>query len=142
MVVGFVVEDGEGAVELLGEDEADHLVREGHGGKGELLVGSGIDLGGEAVGTTNEEDEAACDGVLLALHPLGELGAAKGLAVLIEEDEVVGGLELLEDELAFGLLLLVGGEALGIAELRDDVDVEGCVVLEAGSIIVDEGGDV
>ena len=67
VVVGFVVENGEGTVELLGEDEADHLVGEGHGGKGELVVGAGIDLGGESVGASDEEDEAAGGGVVLAL---------------------------------------------------------------------------
>ena len=138
VVVGFVVENGEGTVELLGEDEADHLVREGHWGKGELLVGSGIDLGREAVGASDEEDKATCEGVLLALYPLGKLDAAEGLAVLVEEDKVVSRLELLEDELAFGLFLQVGGEGLGVSELGNDGYVEGGVVLEAGGIVVDE----
>ena len=43
VVVGFVVEDGEGSVELLHEEEAYHLVVEGHLRQGYLVVGGGID---------------------------------------------------------------------------------------------------
>ena len=39
VVVGFAFEDGEGAVELFGEEEAYHLVGEGHLGDGLLLLG-------------------------------------------------------------------------------------------------------
>ena len=38
-----MVEDGEGAVELLHEEEAHHLVVEGHLRQGYLVVGGGID---------------------------------------------------------------------------------------------------
>ena len=138
VVVGFVVENGEGTVELLCEDEADHLVGEGHRGKGELLVGSCIDLGREAVGAPDEEDKATCEGVLLALYPLGKLDAAEGLAVLVEENKVVSRLELLEDELAFGLLLLVGGEGLGVFQFGYGDDVKSHIVLETSGIVVDE----
>ena len=30
VVIGFVVQDGHGTVDLLGEEQAYHLVREGH----------------------------------------------------------------------------------------------------------------
>ena len=46
MVIGFALDDGAGAVDLFGEDQADHLVGEGHLGEGQLLVGPCID-GGE-----------------------------------------------------------------------------------------------
>jgi len=40
------------------------------------------------------------------------------------------------------LLLLVGGEGLGVAELGDGDGFEGGVVLEAGGVVVDEGGEM
>ena len=42
VVVRLAVEDGHGAVELLGEDEAYHLVRECHLRERDFLIGSGI----------------------------------------------------------------------------------------------------
>ena len=55
-MVGQVVEDGECAVELLGKDDAYHLVREGHAREGYLAVGCGVHGIGEAVRATDDED--------------------------------------------------------------------------------------
>lgn len=44
VVVGFALDDGTGAVELFGEDETHHLVRERQSRKGELFIGTGIDF--------------------------------------------------------------------------------------------------
>ena len=68
MVIGFPLDDGAGTVELFGEDEAHHLVREGHGRERELFVGTLIDGGREPIGAADDEDQSA-GGVLLALHP-------------------------------------------------------------------------
>ena len=75
MMIGLAFDDGAGAVDLFGEDQADHLVGEGHLGEGQLFVGSGIDGWGEAVGAADDEDEAA-GGVTLLFQPAGKLDAA------------------------------------------------------------------
>mgnify|MGYP003539271652 CR=1 FL=1 len=45
MVVAFAANDGAGAVELLGEDQAYHLVRERHARERNLLVGTAVHVG-------------------------------------------------------------------------------------------------
>ena len=65
MMVGFTTDDGAGTVDLFGEGEADHLVREGHLRQGQLFVGTCIDGRGETVGTTDDENQPA--GCLLFL---------------------------------------------------------------------------
>ena len=40
MVVGFTAEDGHGAVELLDEQQADHLVAESHLAEADLGIGT------------------------------------------------------------------------------------------------------
>ena len=43
-MIGLSIKDGIGSIELLDEDETNHLMGEGHWGKGDFLVGSGIDF--------------------------------------------------------------------------------------------------
>ena len=43
MVVRFAAEDGEGAVKLLGKEEAYHLVGEGHLRQGKHFIGAVVD---------------------------------------------------------------------------------------------------
>lgn len=62
-----MVDDSESTVVLLNKEKPNHLVGEGHGGKGELVVGAGVDIGGKAIGTAYDIDDA---------------GGAEGLALL------------------------------------------------------------
>lgn len=137
-MIGLSIEDGIGSIELLNEDETNHLVGEGHWGKGDFLVGSGIDFGREAVRSSNDEDESLGNGVLLLLNPVGKVDTAKGLAMLIQQDKVVGGLELAQDKLSFTTLLLFGCEGLGVFQFRNGDDVKSHIVLETSGIVVDE----
>ena len=59
VVVGFAFEDGEGAVELFGEEEAYHLVGEGHLGDGKTAVGGFVGFGGESERPADHEHEVA-----------------------------------------------------------------------------------
>ena len=138
VMIRLSIEDGIGSIELLNEDETNHLVGEGHWGKGDFLVGSGIDFGREAVRSSNDEDESLGNGVLLLLNPVGKVDTAKGLAMLIQQDKVVGGLELAQDKLSFTSLLLVGCEGLGVFQFGNGDDVKSHIVLETSSIVVDE----
>ena len=100
MVVRLAFDDGAGAVDLLGEDEAYHLVREGHLGEGELFVGTGVDGRGEAVWASDDEDESA-GGVALLLQPAGELDTAKLAAMFVKQHDGIRRLNLFQDEAAF-----------------------------------------
>ena len=136
VVVGLAFDNGAGAVDLFGEDEADHLVGEGEAGEGELLVGAGIDGRGEAVGASDDEDEAA-GGVALLFEPAGQFDAAEFVPMFVEQYNGVGGLQLLEDEFALGSLLLLFREILGVLELGDGDEFEGHIVADALNVVVD-----
>ncbi len=138
VMIGLSIEDGIGSIELLNEDETNHLVGEGHWGKGDFLVGSGIDFGRKAIRSSNDEDESLGNGVLLLLNPVGKVDTAKGLAMLIQQDKVVGGLELAQDKFSFTSLLLFGCEGLGVFQFGNGDDVKSHIVLETSGIVVDE----
>ena len=63
MVVGFTAEDGHGAVELLNEQQPDHLVAESHLAEADLGIGTLIDRLAEAVRSADNERQAPCGGV-------------------------------------------------------------------------------
>ena len=136
MMILLTFEDGAGSVELFGEDEAHHLVGEGHQGEGHHLLGAVVDGFGEAVGAADDEDEASA-ALLLLTQPCGEVEAPALDAVLVEEDNGVAGLYQGENELALFVLLLVLGEVAGVAELGDDMDVEGHIVVDTVAVVVD-----
>ena len=141
MVVGFTFYNSACAIERLGEDEAHHLVGEGHLGEGYLLVGTAVYGIGESVGAADDEDESASRG-LLALQPLGILYASELLSVLIQQHHGVGGLNQLEYQFSLALLLLLFAEALGVLELRYRGDMEGHVVGDALGIVLDARHEV
>ena len=136
MVIRFALDDGASTIERLGEDEAHHLVGEGHLGEGNLLVGSAIDGIGETVWATNDKDKSASR-CLLALQPLGVFDASELLSMLIQQDDCVGRLDEFENEFSLALLLLLFAEALGVLELRDGGDGERNVVGDALGIVLD-----
>lgn len=132
VVIWLSPHDGHGPIELLDKDESYHLVGEGHLGERQLLAGLSVNVGRKAVGSSDDENEALADGLHLLLHVPGEFDAAQFPAVLVEKDHMVAWLELLEDELAFLLLLLFGRQILGVLQLWDGCDVEADIVLETG----------
>ena len=142
MVVGEVTQDGEGAVVLFDEDEAHHLVGEGHAGEGEAGVGGVIDGGREAVGSADDEDEAAGQRGHLLLQPLGKVGRGVLLAAFVEEDDVVAGLQLAQQLLPFALALLLVGEAGSGADVGDDAQFKGGEAGGACQIVIDGAGEV
>ena len=55
MMIRQVVEYRQGAVELLGEDDTHHLVREGHAREGYLTLCGGLHRIGKTIGASNDE---------------------------------------------------------------------------------------
>lgn len=84
VVVGEIVEDGKGAIELFGKDDAHHLMGEGHLGKGYFALGKGVYLGGESIRSSDNKDKAAAHGVHALLEPLGEAYGGGLFAAFIE----------------------------------------------------------
>ena len=123
VVIGFSLDDGTGAIELLGEDKTHHLVGEGHTGETDALGGTLIDGWGEAVGSADAEDKTA-DGMLLPGKPVGKRHGTELHATLVEKDEMVIGVQLPQYLLSLLLLLLLGSERLGVLQLGDYSDGE------------------
>jgi hypothetical protein len=112
-VVGVAGEDGEGAVELLGEDDAGQLVGQGDESEREEEVGPGAGGGGPAVGWTDGEDEALGAVVAEAAEASGEVLGGELLAAAVEENGVgVGAAGLLLEPFEEGGF---GVEGLGVA---------------------------
>ena len=136
VMIWLTLDDGAGTVELFGEDESYHLVGEREARQGYLFVGPLIDGRGEAVGASDDEHQSA--GILLLLlKPASQFYTTVFVAVFIKQHHMVGRLQLLEDELSFGDLLLFLGEVLRVAQLGNGDDVKGHVMTDAFGIVID-----
>ena len=111
MVIRFAFYNSTCAIECLGKDEAYHLVREGHLGKGDLLVGTVIYSLRESVGTPDDKYESpGCS--LLALYPFGKLYASELLSVLIHQHHGIRRLNQFQNQFTLPFLLLLFAETL------------------------------
>ena len=134
VVVRLAFDDGAGAVDLLGEDEAYHLVREGHLGEGKLFVGTGVDGRGEAVWASDDKDESA-GGVALLLQPAGELDTAQLATMFVEQHDGIRRLNLFQDEFTLGSLLLFFRETFRVLEFGNGDQFEGHVVADSFDVV-------
>ena len=137
MMIGLAAHDGVGAVDLLDEKEADHLMGEGHLGEGYLTLGGLINAGRESVGPSDEEDEALGYGLHLLLQVLTELSGSELSASLVQKDEDIAWLEALKEHVGLSLFLLLLAEVLDILEVGELLDAEGHIVSEATLIVGD-----
>ena len=136
MVIRFTFYNSARAIDGLGEDEAHHLVGEGHPGERNLLVGAVVDGLRETVGAADDEHQPAGRS-LFPFQPLGKLHAAEFLSVLIHQHHGVGGLQEFENHFPLPFLLLLLAEALGVLQLGQGGDGERHVVGDALGIVVD-----
>ena len=136
VVVRFAFYNSTCAIERFCKDEAYHLMREGHLGKGNLLVGAVIYSLRESVRTTDDKYESP-DCSLLALYPFGKLDASELQSVLIHQHHGVRRLNQFQNQFTLPLLLLLFAETLGVLEFRNRCYVEGHVMGDALSIILD-----
>lgn len=112
-VVGVVGEDGGGAVELLGDDEAGEGVCEGQGAEGEQELGAWAGGGGPTVCRADGEEDVLDAVVAAGDEPGGEGFGGEGAAATIEQDEKDGGAAGLAVEPSEQSRL--GFESLGLA---------------------------
>ncbi len=66
MMVWLALDDGACTIDLFGEDEAYHLMGEGHARKGYFLVAAVVHFFRESVRTSDDKDETT-GGILLLL---------------------------------------------------------------------------
>jgi len=121
-------EDGKGAVELLGKDDAGEFVRHGESRKRKFHVRLGAEVFGKTFGVAAEENELAGAAVAEVAEPASKLRGRELLAGSVEKDEGGCGVEL---EVAEG-----GGRS--VAKLGS---VNGAIVADAKEIVVEQGAD-
>ena len=80
-------EDGEGAVDLLGEDGAGHFMGQGDIAEGQDKSGASACGGRPAVGGADGKDEGLRTGVAEAAEVSGEVAGGELLATAVEENE-------------------------------------------------------
>ena len=140
MVIGFTPENGHCAVNLLDGHYSYHLVGESHLGERQFAVGALIDGVAETVGAADDERQVFARRHLL-LEIVGEFDRAELASVFVEQNNVHGGREGLQNEVAFGGFYLVLGERFGVLEIRQHDDLKRHIVLEPLLVIVDERGE-
>ena len=105
-MVGFTFYYRTCPINLLCEDEANHLMGEGHLREGYLFVGTLVNGRGEAIGTAYYEHQTPT-GLLFLFYPCSIFNATVFVPVFIEKNDGVGWLYLLEYQFPFALLLNV-----------------------------------
>lgn len=98
MVVGFAFQNGEGAVQLLNKDKSYHLVAEGHGRERHFRVGAVVHLLREAVWPADDENESFRARGHLFFKAFGEVYRGELLAVFVQKNDLVGGLQLTQNQ--------------------------------------------
>ena len=135
VVIRLAPDDCLGAIKLLYENQAHHLVRERHGRQGHPLIGTGVDVGREAIRAAYHEDEPAGSRKGGLGEELGELARRELPAALVEEDQGVRRLHLSQDLFAFGRLLLLLAHPARVLDVGDDGHLERYVVGQAGGVV-------
>jgi hypothetical protein len=142
-VVGVAGADGEGAVDLLGEDDGGEFVGEGDAAEGEGAFGAFERGRGPAVGRADGEEGVLGSGVLEGAEDGGEFGRGDLLASAVGEEEggtgAGGGVVEEVEEPGFGGEDALGAGCKALATLQIEVKERGGGPMEAGSAGGDEG---
>lgn len=139
VVVREIVKDGVGAVELLGKEEADHFVGEGHAGEGHFFAGACIDIGREAVGASDDEDKPLADGMLLVAEAFRKFPGCWLFAAFVKENNMVGSLQARQDCFPLGLLLELRRQFPGGLHIRNFNYLERYEAADAGGVFFNAG---
>ena len=140
MVIRFVAENGHCAVKLLNGHYSYHLMRESHLRERQFAVGALIDGVAETVGAADDEREVFA-GRHLFLQIVGEFDRAEFTSVLVQQKNVHGGAEELQNEIPFSGFYLVLGERFGVLEIGQHDDLKRHIVLEPLLVFIDERGE-
>ena len=139
VVIGFAAQNGHGSVELFGEKQAHHLVREGETRERNLAVGACIDSGSEAVGAANDKDQTARAAAVLPIEKSGQFDGAEFPTTLVEQPNGIAFFQRTKEQFAFALFLLIERERFGVLQLRNDFHFKRNIVFDAAGIVVDQG---
>ena len=133
MVVRLAAEDGHGAIELFNKQQTDHLVAEGHLAEADFGICALVNCFAKAVRPAYDESQAACGSVEPGLQLFGKRQAAILLAMFVQQYNKTA-FHSPQYSFAFLLLLLCFAQALGVLKVRNDLNVERNIVLEASDV--------
>ena len=139
VVIGFAAQNGHGSVELFGEKQAHHLVREGETRERNLAVGAGIDRGSEPVGAANDKDQTARAAAVLPIEKSGQFDGAEFPTTLIEQPNGIAFFQRTKEQFTFALFLLFERERFGVLQFRDDFHFKRNIVFDTAGVVVDQG---
>ena len=121
-VIGMPGEDGPGAIELLGEHDADELMRPGDRAECQAQIGAREDGLTKAIRSADRYEDIGFAAIAPVAQALSEGGTAKRRTVLVERQEHRVARHFAEDRGRFLVLACIG--AAGPA-LRNFGEVEG-----------------
>ena len=119
VVVGFILQNSEGTIELLRKYSTHYLVRKCHLRERELAISTLVDSVAKAVRTANNKDKALGARRHSALEHVGKLDGAQLGTMLVEEHEVVGVADELEYLLSLETLLFSLREFTSVAHVGE-----------------------
>jgi len=99
-------------------------VGECHFGQRQFSRNTGVDVGGEAVGAADDEDEALGGLGHSLLEPGGHFGGCHFAAFVVQEPDVIRGLEQVQDLFSFTDFLGLGIHVFGVLDVGDDLHLE------------------
>ena len=98
MMIGFAFQNSEGAVKLLDKDESHHLVAEGHGRERHFGISAVVHLLREAVRPADDENQTFRARGHLFFKAFCKIHRCELLAVFVQKNDLVGGLQLTQNQ--------------------------------------------
>lgn len=136
-MIGFVIEDGVGAIELFGEEEEGDLMWECHGREGEHAIGFGFDGRGEAGPAADDKDDSSGCSRRDVIEFVGECLTIDEIAFFGHGDEEVAGFDLCQDALGFFFDGCGFCAAVAFGFFFDADEFAGAVSLESLQVVID-----
>ena len=109
-MVGFPLEDGECPVKLFCKNRSNHLMRKRHFGQRKFVVAACIYFRRKAVGASYYKYDVASAADHYAAKPLRPFERAHLLSAFVQQDDVIGWLDVLEYQFSFLLFDLFVGK--------------------------------
>ena len=142
MMIGFALQNGEGAVKLFNEDESHHLVAESHGRERHFCVGTVVHLLREAVWSADDENQSFGAGNHLFFKASGKFNGGELLAVFVQKDDLVGRLQLAQNQRTLSGFLLFLAEGFAVARVGEFLHLERGIMSDAAHVFLDAGDEV
>ena len=136
------MQDVHSPVELFYENEAYHLVGKGHARERQLFLGSFVDSLGEAIRSSDDEDQTLADCIHFAFHVIGKFYGAHFFSTFVQQHDEVSWLKCFQYQFSFFFLLYVGAEVPSILQFGDDFHVECKISFGALHVVVDGCNEV